>query len=57
MSKKNQGSGAKSCICSKCGVVANSIANTRHRNCGGLPDQAPRSHDKRLPTADRGMWG
>ncbi len=57
MSKNNSGSGAKSCMCDKCGAEAVSISGKRHRNCPGQPDQPARSRDKRLPTADRGKWG
>ena len=35
MAKSNQGSGAKSCMCDKCGAEAVSIAGKRHRNCPG----------------------
>jgi hypothetical protein len=57
MSKSNQSSGAKQCMCDKCGATAISIAGKRHRNCPGQEGQPARSHDKRLPTADRGKWG
>ena len=57
MSKNNSGSGAKSCMCDKCGATAISIAGKRHRNCPGQADAPARSRDKRLPTADRGKWG
>ena len=57
MSKRNQSSGTKSCTCDKCLAECNStVAGTRHRNCPGIPNQPNRSHDNRLPTADRGKW-
>lgn len=39
--KRNKTNPAQLCTCSTCGIVANSIAGTKHRRCGGNP-RAPR---------------
>ena len=57
MAKKSRNTGAKKCMCNKCGLEAHSIPGTAHRRCSGnLENNTPRAKSNYIPAVERGKW-
>lgn len=55
MAKKSRESGAKVCVCNKCGAEASSIPGRLHRRCSGTEGKIRPKHDA-LSSDQKGTW-